>query len=315
MSTLTQTIKLTSECHFGARVPPQEFGEVLRSIPLAVRQSIRMAFEGRSRGHGKRPSWLASASDIRFLGHDGGEQTTLYFEAPRLGDAASRLYDQGELWSTRPKPEDTGFDLLADVISDVAAKNPDSDRFDKPLLLSLTRFNKGIDGVFQRMEVTGHRYAPSSPAVLDKAVIHTAQQFSRTTPRAQQVRVMGRLDMIRASTASFALKLRDGDEIRGVLAEGEIGHLSGLFQKDVLILGKAIFRPSGRLLRIDAEEVLPASDADQFFSKSPVSQGRRIDLRDLHREHQQKRGIAAIFGKWPGDESDDQIDAALRQLS
>ncbi len=28
-----------------------------------------------------------------------------------------------------------------------------------------------------------------------------------------------------------------------------------------------------------------------------------------------KSGLAAIIGKWPGDETDEEVDAALRELS
>ncbi|NLF09369.1 MAG: hypothetical protein GX594_15525 [Pirellulaceae bacterium] len=64
MKTISQTVTLTSKDHYGRRVPPKAFGELLTVIPDAVRFSIRMAFESRSRAKGKRPGWLAAASDI-----------------------------------------------------------------------------------------------------------------------------------------------------------------------------------------------------------------------------------------------------------
>ena len=97
--------------------------------PCAIR------FAWRSKGgaaQGKRPDWLAAASDIRFLDHEGSEETVVHFEAPRLGDAAEVLYRQQEIWPSRPNPSDTGFDLLGDVVSDIAAANGDSDHFDPP---------------------------------------------------------------------------------------------------------------------------------------------------------------------------------------
>ena len=314
MNMTVQTVTLLSNEHFGRKVPPGAFGELLRVIPDAIRFSIRMAFESRSRAKGKRPGWLSAAADIRFLDHAGNDETILHFEAPRLGDAASELYRQREIWATRPDPEDTGFDLLGDVVGDVASNNSDSDRFDRTLLQELERFKKGLNGTFQRLEFTGRRYSVSQPASITPAIIQAAERLSRDTPQPQQTRIVGKLDMIRKSTSSFAIKVKDGQEVRGVLTEGEISRVTDFFGQDVLVLGKAIYRPSGRLLRIDADEVMLAGEHDQFFSAIPKPRRARYDLREVLREQQHKNGISAIFGKWPGDETDEDIARALQEL-
>jgi hypothetical protein len=138
--------------------------------------------------------------------------------------------------------------------------------------------------------------------------------MSRNTPEPQQTRVAGTLDMIRSSTNAFAIKLKDGEEVRGVLTEGKISHFTEMLEQHVLVLGRAIYRPSGKLLRIDADEVIRAGDEDQFFSAVPKPKRLRFDLRDVVREQQHKKGIAGIYGKWPGNESDEEIDAALREI-
>jgi hypothetical protein len=314
MNTTSQTVTLKSKDHYGQRVPPKAFGELLSVLPDAVRYSIRMAFESRSHARGKRPRWLTAASDIRFVGHSGDDTTILHFDAPCLGDAASNLYEQSELWPTRPDANDTGFDLLGDVIADVAADNGDSERFDRPLLREVERFRHGLDGWFQQMEFTGNRYSVSQPAIITSAVIESAQRLSHNTPQPQQTRLVGKLDMIRDSTNSFAIKLKDGQEVRGVLIDGEIARITALFRQEVLVLGKAIYRPSGKLLRIDADEVILAGERDQFFSAVPKPKRSRYDLREVLREQQHKKGISAIFGKWPGDETDEQIAEAMKEL-
>jgi hypothetical protein len=314
MGTTIQTVTLSSNAHFGRKVPPRAFGELLCAIPEAVRYSIRMAFESRSRAKGKRPAWLSAASDVRFLDHAGDDQTILHFEVPMLGDAAREIYRQREMWPTRPEPNDTGFDLLGDVLKDVAANNSDSDRFDLPLLRELEGFRNGLNGAFQKLEFTGARYPRSRPAVLTPEVIQAARQLSRDTPRPQQARLAGQLDMVRNSTNSFAIKLKDGQEVRGVLTGGDISRVAESFGQNVLVLGKAIFRPSGRLLRIDADEVIPAGERDQFFSAVPKPKRSQYDLREVLREQHHKKGVSAIFGKWPGNETDEDIATALKEL-
>lgn len=167
MSGTIQTVTLHSEQHVGKKLPPKAFGELLRVIPEAIRFSIRMAFESRSQARGKRPKWLNAASDIRFLDHSGDDETVLHFDVPQLGDAAEVLYRQKEFWDTKPEPTDTGFDLFADVIHDVAIGNADSDRFDRPLLQQIERFKNGLNGTFHRVDFTGNRVSMSNPAVIN----------------------------------------------------------------------------------------------------------------------------------------------------
>jgi hypothetical protein len=316
MNPIIATVVLKSDQHFGSKTPPRPLGEILRAIPLAVRQSIRMAFEGRSTARGKHPHWLIAASDIRLVDLSGEDNTILRFEAPTFGEAAPELYEQKELFELgKPAPDDTGFDALGDVLGDLSENNLDSTRFDRALLRGLMMFQRGLNGTFHEAIFTGKRYGTGQPAVLNKRVIQIAEAFSSETPKPERVRVVGTLDMIRASTQAFALKLDDGQELRGIKVAGEIGDHKQLLEQRVLVLGKAVYRPSGRLLRVDTEEILAASPNDTFFSRMPTPSRRRLDVRKIVREQSHKSGLAAIIGKWPGDETDEQIEAALQEMS
>lgn len=315
MTTIHQTITLRSNQHFGRRVPSKALGSLLERLPDTVRQSIRMVVEGRSQAKGKRPDWLRAAADIRFLGHEGEDETVLHFEAPPLGEAAPRLYEQQEFWPTKPAPEDSGFDILAAMFLDVAAQNADSERFDRPLLDQVCGLSQVLNGTFREMVLTGRRYPAEQPVVVTPAIVEIARNLYANTPLSQQVRISGKLDMLRASTQSFAVLLDDGQEIRGVLGEGDIEQLSPLLNRRVLVLGKAVYRPSGRLLRVDAEEVTLTSGREELFSTIPRPVWKHFDLREIVGEQQHKMGIAAVIGKWPGEESDDEIEQALKELS
>lgn len=315
MTTINQTITLRSAQHFGRRVPSKSLGSLLEQIPDAVRQSVRMAVEGRSQAKGKRPDWLRAVSDIRFLGHEGNEETILHFEAPILGEAAPRLYEQQEFWPTKPAPEDSGFDVLADMFLDVAAQNADSERFDRPLLDRIYGLRHVLNGTFQEMAIAGHRHTAAQPVLVTPAIVEIAGNLYANTPMPQQARIAGKLDMLRASTQSFAVVLDDGQEIRGVLREGDIEQIGSLLNRRVLVLGQAVYRPSGRLLRVDAEEIILPTGQEAFFSAIPKPVRKQFDLRETVREQQRKLGVAAIFGKWPGEETDEEIEQALKELS
>ncbi len=309
------TVSLRSALHYGHRAPPQPLGELLRLLPLAVQQSVCMAFTGQSSVRGRRPAWLRQATDIRLVEYAGSDMTVLKFEVPRLGDAAAELYRRREEWPSKPAVDDTGFDLLADVLCDVANEDSDSDRFDQPLLQRIVRFKRAMQSGFQEIAITGNRYGPDHPCLVNEAVVETARRLCSNTPSPQQARIVGNLDVIRASTRTFALKLDNGEEIRGLLATGDVEKLASLFRRRVMVLGKAVFRPSGRLLRIDADEVVPAAVNDRLFSVPPKPQHRALDVRNAAGQHRRKKGLSAVFGRWPGNETDEEIEQALRELS
>ncbi len=78
---------------------------------------------------------------------------------------------------------------------------------------------------------------------------------------------------------------------------------------------KCVYRPSGRLLRVDAEHVGPATDESGLWSQVPGVSNTATDTAGLHRAQGPKSGLAAIIGEWPGDETDAQINAELAALS
>jgi len=308
-------IQLDSTSGYGRRVPPRATGALLMVIPTVIQRAIRMRFEGRSTAVGRQAVWLESASDVRFIDHYGEETTTLVFEAPVLGEAAEEIYRQPDMFTPLPRPEDTGFDLLGDILVDVAEGNGESDRFDVPLLNQIGHFQKGLDGDFQRASFWGNRFEEGASVHIDSDVIEIARQLRENTPSPRRLRISGVLDMIRASTLGFALKLADGQEVRGVLQQGNADKLHEHFQREIVVLGKAVYRSSGRLLRIDADEMSPASEADRFYSEIPKPTRKRLDLKEIVREQQHKKGLAAILGEWPGDESDEEVERALEEVS
>jgi hypothetical protein len=315
-----QTITLRGRASYRRRVPPIPVGCLLGSIPELVRQSISMAFQRRSTERGRPPKWLEAASDIRLVGIDSDEETVVRFDVPRLGDAARAVYEQGELFPLRPDPDDTGFDLLGDVVSDVAAHNGDSDRFDQNLLDSLKRLRgrkRVINGQFQEMLVSGHRYVAESPAVVNHQTIAAAVSLRASTPPTARARVVGVLDTVRISTQTFGLKLDDGHEVRGVLSAGDLETLLALFaaKQRVVVRGDAVFRPSGQLLLVDAEDVGLAEGESSIWSRVPQPGTAAIDIRALRKPQGPKSGLAAMIGRWPGEETDEEVEAALEVLS
>jgi hypothetical protein len=120
--------------------------------------------------------------------------------------------------------------------------------------------------------------------------------------------------MLWKSRQGFLLELDDGEKVGGILVAGDIAALTGLFNRRVLVHGRAVYRPSGRLLRLDAELIEDGSDVPSLWSRIPPPRGRPLGARQLVQPQTPTSGVGAIFGKWPGDETEEQILEALKRI-
>lgn len=312
MNAVERTIRIESARGYGHRPPPGPTGELLRSVGDATRDAVLMAFRGRSGMPGRPPVWLQSATDIRFLGVSGNGATNFLFEAPTLGEAAAELYEQKEFWSAKPDPDWTALDLLGPVVSEIGQMNAESDRFDGPLLKRVSAFGRAVRAGFDEIYPPDGMRQAETP--ITAATIEAAMELRRETPAPRQVRVAGILDMVRASTQGLALRLDDGQELRGVFSDGVVP-LAAELGKRIVLLGSAVFRPSGGLLRVDVDSWEPGDAEPPLFSRVPqpiaISPRRRMVMRTQGA----RSGVAAFFGTWPGDETDEELLAALRNLA
>ena len=270
-----------------------------------------MAVQGRSVAKGGRPIWLSVASDIRFVGISGKNETMLHFEAPSMGEAVPKLYEQKEFWSEPPARNSTGFEILSAVLSDIIRIQRDSDRYDKPLLNRVAGLGKVLNGEFQELVINGKSAKES--VKIDRTTIEITRQLEVEVPESREVMVVGRLDMIRHSTRGFEVKLDDGSNARGILLEGEMERLASLFNKEVLVQGLAIYRPSGRLLRIDAKEVSEGEGISRSYSRIPFPLARPSESAALRVRQSPGTGVGAFYGIWPGDETDKELLEALER--
>ncbi len=311
MTTVDRTIVVRSDREFGHRPPPGPSGELLRGLEGAARDATLMAFRGRSGASGRPPTWLQAATDIRFRGISGDGATNFHFEAPRLGDAAAELYEQREFWSQKPDPEWTALDLLGPVVSEISRRNEESDRFDGPLLSRVYAFGRAIRAGFD--EIYPPAGSGQAECPISAQTVEAAKVLRLETPLSRQVRIVGSLDMLRASTQGLALRLDTGEEVRGVLSDS-VRSLTAYLERRVVLFGQAVFRPSGRLLRVDVDSWEPGESEPSFFSRVPQPLSSPARRKALLKPQGPRTGVAAFFGRWPGEETDEELLAALRAL-
>ncbi len=129
--------------------------------------------------------------------------------------------------------------------------------------------------------------------------------------------IVGKLDLLHHSKRMFTVRTDDGKDLRGAFVNDDVSleSLGQLFGQRACVSGVAKFRPSGDVLLIEAETITAAADGLAVLSTSPKPLLPALDVRGLHRSQGAKSGVVAVFGRWPGDESDEEIETLLAEMS
>jgi len=310
---IEQEIVLQTESVFGRDVPLALSSGLLRRLEATTKPCVRMAFEGASSSVGAMPVWLERAIDIRTLGfsvQDG--RTVLHLKAPRLADAAPKLFEQASLFPGVASPDDTALQVVSKFVREIRKENLASDLYDRSLLHQFSQWRDLFKHDLKGVEFPESQHNSDSPAAIDAAIASSARSLSDKTPAPRQVRIVGKLDMVRHSTRSFELLLSNGDPVRGVLVDGTSESLQKHFGREITVLGKAIYRPSGALLRLDASEILATTEGREAFSTVPLS--FITPMRTERKLQTMKTGVSAFFGIWPGEETDAELISALAEI-
>jgi hypothetical protein len=312
----SQVLRLQTDSDYSKRLPIRLCGELLRLLRPLMTYSVRMAVEGSSVAVGRTPGWLAAASDVRFVDYArDGNDTLIQLDLPALGAAAPELYDQAELWPTKPAAEYTAVDVFSGVVDEVDRGDQDSLRYDRPLLRKLSSIRRVFSDHLHSVSLPHGSNGAARVCLLTENTTAIAGRLADSTPQPQEVRVAGQLDMIRRSTRSFGLQLDDGTEVHGVLENAdEVDQMREFFGQRVLVLGRAIYRPSGSLLRIDAHAIEHGEGQPSIFSRVPPSRSRRIPQVRKVTAGQGWDSFSSYFGCWPGDETDDQWNEMMLEL-
>jgi len=294
----------------GTRVSGPLLRDVLDVLVRGTRGALRLHFEGRSGGPGRAPGWVGKAAQFDLVRLSEGS-TVLELSASELGDVIADRLAQEEMFEEVAR-DGSGLSLFRDSLEDAFAGNPNSDRFDPELLETIQGWTDVLSAGIKEVEFGNGR---GSVTRIAQAPLETARKLRRETPSPQRVRVTGWLDAIRHHDRMFTMKLEDGVTLRGIGESVEPHVLASLFGKKATVSAIAVFRPSGRVLRLEADHIEPAGEDFSLWSTEPAALDQPVDERTLRKPQGPRSGLNAIMGRWPGNETDDEIFRALEELS
>lgn len=292
----------------GSRISAILLRDLLDVVVDGTKGALRLRLEGRSMSRGADPVWLGKASDFDVVGLQQGS-TILEIEAPALFEAAPEKFAQQKLFSNIDTAS-SAFKVFEQSLEDAIKGSADSELYDEGLLQTFMRLSSVLGNGITSLELSnGSRTSPR--ITITPEHIEQVKALRRETPASQAVRIAGQINTIRHSDKMFELILQSGQALRGIApADCDSEQLAHLFGQKVLVLGKVVFRPSGSILRIEASAIETASGNLSLWSKAPEPRRHTLYLRQPQGP---QTGLNKLWGKWPGTETDDQIEQALRQ--
>lgn len=268
-------------------------------------RATRLVVEGRSIARGTTPWWLSESSELRMTALREGS-LALAVSARPLAEVAPAIFGANTETETPVAAGETAVDLLMSAIDDALRGQRDSDRLDYGMLQTLTKSKSIFGRGATRLRIS--RGAQSAIEFGDEEV-STFQRLALETPAPKVDRVVGVLDSLTMSTRTAVLKLTDGVTLKGnVGANIDLESVKGLLGTEVLVEGTVAFRPSARPLRIEIDHVATATKQDIVWTRTPRGElGQQLILP--------VDAMSSYFGQWPGDEDDEQVFAALKELA
>ena len=194
---------------------------------------------------------------------------------------------------------ETAIDCFSDVLTTALSGNRESLLADRPLLDACARFSRACPAGLELVRSNGIalNLRPSDVSVLE--------HLHDVTPGNRAVRVAGNLKP--ESTPGMAtLVVAIGDSVRvrfvGVVPVGTRTVVSGIGH----------FGPSGACFLVDAEYIGSAVAGDEIFEEVPVTDPADFVPPSIPQDA--LTGVNAFLGIWPGDETDEELLAALKAI-
>lgn len=288
-------------------ISTRALSELLKQFSATAEKGLRLAIEGQSTKTGPSPKWLEKATDFTFTGILTGS-TVLEMEAPTIKEAIPDQIIQQDIWGKAPEPDDTAISFISRSVRDMSAENLESDYYDAGVLSSLLELKPFLSGRANAIKIQCDERI-SDNFNIDFPIIEKVEKLRIRIPEPRAFMLAGHLEMVAYNSKKFHLQLADGQVIQGRINDEfmSIEDLRHLWGKKVSAKGMVNFRPSGKIRLLEAQMLKTMEEGEEIFETSPVVQTQFEFAKQIQSETTRRDWLKDIWGKWPGDESIEDI--------
>ncbi|MFK5970454.1 MAG: hypothetical protein QM487_10085 [Candidatus Marithrix sp.] len=216
--------------------------------------ALRLRTEGRSMVRGAPPQWIKTATTFSMAFKDKQLQIgspTLYESVPEL------FHETGKMEELLP--ENTAIDYFQESLAAMLNDELEDHLYDKALLDLL----QGFRNTFYQGADSIHFFAEGPEINLETTKYF--KDLADKIPLPRRVKIAGRLDDIRSNDRTFKLITTPNNVIiKGITQPMTQKEVQVLLNKEVLISGIAFYTTSGKILRIETDQISLANAHEEY---------------------------------------------------
>ncbi|MBK9932244.1 MAG: hypothetical protein IPP04_20615 [Saprospiraceae bacterium] len=177
----------------------------------------------------------------------------------------------------------------------------DTNNLDKPLLKTLLKFKKNFISKNEIFYFSNRNSIPEIEVTLND--FKKIEHLEESTPEPAKVIINGKLDEMKYSKSKLVLITNEGSVNAFVKDHTIIDSIVNYMGREITISGLAHYKPGGHLSYIQIHEYFEPGYSDNFFSKKPMAMDAQQQIAFQLKLGKSKNPLNSITGKWPGDES------------
>lgn len=286
------------------KIPFSLLKDITLQVTRIAESTLLSYVEGNSTiKRGKTPVWLSNSLDFKLTGIKKGS-TVLQVEAPTLNESIGQFQlPLFQDFNSNELENKTALDLSFYAYKQATSENNSSHLLDKNLLNELSKLSKILDSdkaelIFETKDDT---------ITVNKRELNEIQILEQKAPESLKTQIKGKLDALSHSKSQLEL-ITDGKKIRAQLSTNlNFDDIFEYFGEDVVITGMAHFTPNGTIKSFEILKIRISNPSDSYFEKIPTPIFPEFQISEIEKSKYNGSKLSKLFGKWPGDESTDDL--------
>lgn len=208
-------------------------------------------------------------------------------------------------------PQKTPISLFVESFEEALNNPNNSELLDKPLMRELLGFKKSFlkdNEVFSIKNEGSFQQLSLKKSDFDKIKIAEEE-----IPQPEPAIVNGIIEELTYSKLKVKIQTHEGI-VDGFLSEKfNPEEIKGWWGKNATIAGTMHFKP-GRKSVFEIDRIFEPTAGDEFFSKKNKHESLEEQIERQMQEGKVNNPLNLIVGTWPGNESDEEFEAMLKDL-
>ncbi len=297
-------IQIHSQNTEGGKIEFDRLAKLTKSVKDVAIRSLTFRLYGFSALKPNAMIKKASAIYLDELTREGAHATALNVECVDFSKALS-----GQQYNAFRNIDEivklTPMTLIIESFRAALDEKGDKDLIDKDLVNSLMKFKTNFVSDGDVIEFSNRGSIPK--ITLEKSDFKKLADLEQTIPAARKIKVMGRLDEMKYSKMKLGLITEDGPVSLTTDSNKILDDLTEYMGKEITISGTAHYRYSGGISVIDVSSFSEPQRGDQLFKRLTTSRSPEQQVLFQLKAGKKQNPLADLKGKWPGDESFEEL--------